>query len=82
VALLQQDLERQKEARIEQKRQEKDRKINQIETDLALKVLRVQEYYKAWAILLPPIPPLVLAIIVFFNRRRREREGVAASRLR
>jgi len=49
---------------------------------LALKVRQVQDQYKLWAILLPPIPPLVVAIIVFMTRRAREREGVARSRLR
>jgi ABC-2 type transport system permease protein len=82
VAMMQQDLERQRESKMEQRRQEKDRKINQIETELALKVRGVQFEYKMWAVLLPPIPPLVVAVIVFFTRRSREREGVARSRLR
>ena len=82
VAMMQQDLERQKESKIEQLRRDKDRKINKIETDLALKVRHVQDQYKMWAVLLPPIPPLVVAVIVFFTRRKREREGVARSRLR
>jgi hypothetical protein len=33
-------------------------------------------------VLLPPILPLAIAIVVFFTRRAREREGVARSRLR
>ena len=82
VAMMQQDLERQKESKIEQFRRDKDRKINKIETDLALKVRHVQDQYKMWAVLLPPIPPLLVAVIVFFTRRKREREGVARSRLR
>jgi ABC-2 type transport system permease protein len=82
VAMLQQDLERQREAKIGQLRQEKERKINEIETELALKVRQVQDQYKMWAVLLPPILPFVLGVLVFFNRRRREREGVARSRLR
>jgi len=82
VAMKQQDLERQREATIEKLRQEKDRQVNKIETDLALKVRQVQDQYKMWAVLLPPIPPLIVAIIVFFTRRAREREGVARSRLR
>ena len=82
VAMMQQDLERQREAKIEQLRQEKERKINKIETELALKVRQVQDQYKMWAVLLPPIPPLLVAVIVFFTRRAREREGVARSRLR
>ena len=82
VALMQQDLERQRESRLEQLRRDKERKINKIETDLALKVRRVQDQYKMWAVLLPPIPPLIVAIIVFFTRRTREREGVSQARLR
>ncbi len=82
VAMKQQDLERQREAKIEQLRQEKERNVNKIETELALKVRQVQDQYKMWAVLLPPIPPLIVAVIVFFTRRKREREGVARSRLR
>ena len=82
VAMMKQDLERQREAKIEQARQEKERNINRIETDLSRKVRSVQFEYKMWAVLLPPIPPLIVAIIVFFTRRSREREGVARSRLR
>ncbi len=63
-------------------RAERDQKINKIETDLALKVKQVQDRYKMWAVLLPPIPPLLVAVFVFFSRRAREREGVARSRLR
>jgi len=82
VAMMQQDLERQKEIKIKQLNDEKARKINTIETDLSRKVRAVQDQYKMWAVLLPPIPPLLVAVIVFFTRRRREREGVARSRLR
>jgi ABC-2 type transport system permease protein len=49
---------------------------------LKQKVDAVQRQYKLWAVLLPPIPPLLVAVIVFFTRRSREREGVARSRLR
>ena len=42
----------------------------------------MQIQYKLWAVLLPPIPPLLVAVVVFFTRRAREREGVAKSRLR
>jgi ABC-2 type transport system permease protein len=82
VAMTQQDQERQREAKTAQRRQEKDQKLNKIETELRLKVQGVQFEYKMWAVLLPPIPPLLVAVIVFFTRRRREREGVAQSRLR
>jgi ABC-2 type transport system permease protein len=79
---MQQSLEQQRQTKLAQLRAEKDQKINKIETDLALKVKQVQDRYKMWAVLLPPIPPLLVAVFVFFSRRAREREGVARSRLR
>jgi ABC-2 type transport system permease protein len=82
VALMQQSLEQQRQTKLAQLHAEKDQKINKIETDLALKVKQVQDRYKMWAVLLPPIPPLLVAAYVFMTRRRREREGVARSRLR
>jgi ABC-2 type transport system permease protein len=38
--------------------------------------------YKLWAVILPPIPPLLVAFVVFMRRRLREREGVTRARLR
>lgn len=82
VLMKQQDLERLKETRIAQLRQEQNTKRNKIETELTLKIRSVQERAKLMAVLLPPIAPLMVAIVVFFTRRAREREGVARSRLR
>jgi hypothetical protein len=42
----------------------------------------VQDRYKLLAVLLPPIPPVLLAFFVFFHRRKAEQEGVDARRLR
>lgn len=42
----------------------------------------VQDRYKLFAILIPPIPPLLLALAVFFHRRELERQGIARERLR
>ncbi|MFP6666176.1 MAG: Gldg family protein [Pirellulales bacterium] len=41
----------------------------------------VQDSYKRRAVLFPPIPPLLIAICVFFVRRSRERETITKSRL-
>ncbi|MBN1396278.1 MAG: Gldg family protein [Pirellulales bacterium] len=82
VGMKQQELERKMEAKLEQARREKDREINRSETELNLEIKRVQDQYKLWAVLLPPIPPLLVAVFVFFSRRAREREGVARARLR
>ncbi len=76
------DRQRRLEIRLEQLQQSMDREVNEIETNLALEVRRVQDTYKFWAVALPPIPPLLLAVIVFFTRRIKEREGVAKTRLR
>ncbi len=82
VGMMQQDLEKQREAKLEQLRQEKDREFNKIETKLKAKIDAVQSRYLLWAVLLPPIFPLVVALGVFVVRRVKEREGVAKSRLR
>jgi ABC-2 type transport system permease protein len=76
------DLRRKMEAEVEQKKQERDRKLKKSDIDLNLEINRVRSWYKAWALLLPPILPLALAIVVFVIRRVRESEGVARSRLR
>lgn len=82
VAMAQQDGQRRLDARLEQLKQKRDREINSIETKLALEIRRVQDQYKLWAVLLPPIPPLLVAVGVLLTRRSREREGVSRSRLR
>lgn len=82
VSMMMQDLSRQKKAALAKLREEKDREVNKIEMDQSMKVRRVQFEYKLWAVLLPPIPPLLVAFFVFIHRRVREREGVAQSRLR
>ncbi len=45
-------------------------------------IRNAQQQSKLWAILLPPIPPLLVAFFVFFGRRAREQEGVSRDRLR
>jgi ABC-2 type transport system permease protein len=66
----------------EQIKRERDREINKAQRELAQEIRKVQDTRKFWAVLLPPIPPLIVALIVFFNRRAREREGVSKARLR
>lgn len=70
------------QAKETQLKQKVDEEYKKIERNLAAEIRSVQDGYKRWAVLLPPIPPLLLAAWVFFDRRRREREGVAKSRLR
>jgi ABC-2 type transport system permease protein len=82
VLMRQQDLQRQLDTKTAQLSQEKKREENKIETELKLKKDGVQDTAKLMAVLLPPIAPLLVAVVVFFTRRAREREGVARSRLR
>lgn len=62
--------------------QDAKRQIRQIERDLAGEVRSVQDFYKFCSVILPPIPPILLASLVFFHRRQAEQEGVAKQRLR
>ena len=61
---------------------ERDQKTKQIKRDLRAEIRGVQDRYKFWAVVLPPIPPLVVGIVVLLVRRVREREGVSRNRLR
>jgi ABC-2 type transport system permease protein len=59
-----------------------DRTRNRVDTEMTLEIERVQDTYKLWAVLLPPILPLLIAVFVFMARRLQEKEGVSRSRLR
>ena len=74
--------QRQLAIKLEQHKRDRDREIKKTERTLAQEVRKVQDNRKLWAVLLPPIPPLIVAFIVFFSRRASEREGVSKARLR
>ena len=61
---------------------DRSRKLKLINSNLKQEVGSIQNLYKRFAILIPPIPPLLVALYVFFRRREAEREGIAKSRLR
>jgi ABC-2 type transport system permease protein len=60
----------------------RNEEIKQIEGKLSQNIRAVQDEYKWWAVILPPIPPFLVALFVYFRRRSREQEGVSRSRLR
>jgi ABC-2 type transport system permease protein len=70
------------DARLAQLEQDRDNDLDAIERNLEMQVRQVQDSYKLRAVLIPPIPPLLLAFFVFFHRRQQEHEGVSRSRLR
>lgn len=61
---------------------ERDKKIRQSERVLAAQIRSVQDRYKAAAVLVPPVLPIMLAVLVFLHRRQQEKEGVSKDRLR
>lgn len=77
-----QSLERKLGIQREKLEAERDEKIRASRLSAELKVLNEQARYKYLAILLPPIPPLLVGIGVFVSRRVREREGISKNRLR
>ena len=56
--------------------------VDDINNKLDAKIQNLQGMYMLGAVLIPPIPPLMLAGFVFMARRSREREGVSKKRLR
>ncbi len=70
------------EAEIQSFESDLKRTQKQIDYKLDQKIRAVQDQYKMFALLVPPIPPLLVAFYVFFRRREAEREGVAQERLR
>jgi ABC-2 type transport system permease protein len=74
--------QRRLDTKIEQLKRKRDTEVEAVERQLEAKIRKEQDRQKWLAVLLPPIPPLVVAFFVYFRRRALEREGVAKSRLR
>ena len=81
LTMKQQVLQRRTETAIRKLEKERDRNRKVVEQELNQAVVGVQNAYKALAVLLPPIPPLIVGLIVFWKRRKRELEGVIDERL-
>lgn len=74
--------EEQEKQRTEALERDLEQKIEKLQKDLEQKEREIQDSYKLAAVVLPPIPPLVLALVVLYRRKRQEKEGVAEMRLR
>lgn len=68
---------RNKQLEFENERNEKKR---QIDLKAELEIQEIQRKFKLAAVIIPPIPPLLVGLIVFTRRRLREREGISKAR--
>jgi ABC-2 type transport system permease protein len=82
IQMVQQTGQRKLEVEIARLTRERDTQIRKIERGMEQEIRRVRQGYKMGAVILPPIIPLLLGLVVFINRRTREREGVPEARLR
>jgi hypothetical protein len=81
--LMKYNLENQKlQRKAETQEREYKRFIEEAEREEQDRLNGIQLKYKAFSVILPPILPLFVALCVFIYRARREREGIASSRLR
>lgn len=69
----------QQDARLQRQR---DNDIEKSRRDYEQRIATIQARYKFWAVFLPPLPPILVALVVFARRRLREREGISRTRLK
>jgi len=74
--------ERKKAAERDKLEREYKKNVTRIQREVEQEIRQMRKGYKLFAVLLPPIPPLLIGLLVFISRRLREREGAEKSRLR
>ncbi|HIA18072.1 MAG TPA: hypothetical protein EYN70_01415, partial [Planctomycetaceae bacterium] len=74
--------DRKKNAEQQRLERERDKKLVKTRREVEQKIRNIRNRYKLFAVLFPPIPPLMIGFGVFILRRLREREGAEKSRLR
>ena len=82
VANASRNLNRRLEDQEKENHQKYNEEIRKVDDAQEATILAMQGSYKLWAVIVPPIPLLLVAAVVFFNRRAKEREGVSNKRLR
>jgi ABC-2 type transport system permease protein len=66
--------------RVEELENDRNEQKREIELVAELEIQEIQRKYKIAAVLIPPIPPLLVGIFVATRRRLREREGISKAR--
>jgi len=67
-------------AQIEQMEIDRQEKLRQNRLTAELKIQQTQRNFKLAAVIIPPIPPLLMGLIVWTRRRLLEREGISKAR--
>jgi ABC-2 type transport system permease protein len=75
-------LQRAKTVQREKFQREMNSKIQAIQREADMNVVRIQNMVKALAVTLPCIPPLIVGVVVFSSRRLRERDSITKARLK
>jgi ABC-2 type transport system permease protein len=70
------------QAQTEQIEREKAQEIDKIKTEHARAVNEVRDRIRVAAILVPPIPPILLGLLIFWRKRQRETATIPESRKR
>jgi ABC-2 type transport system permease protein len=68
------------QAKREELNNQRQDSIRSIRLDAELKIQEIQRKFKLAAVVIPPVPPLIVGLIVFARRRLREREGISKAR--
>jgi ABC-2 type transport system permease protein len=82
LEIFEKDSDRRLKAEKEDREQKANERISEISDQSDAYMHRLRGWYKMWAVIWPPILPLMLAGVVFFVRRAAEREGVSRNRLK
>lgn len=82
LTLMAEEEQRNLETTLAEKENSLKEEERRIRMDAEIAIQKIQSQFKVMAVLLPPIPPLILGLIVFTRRRLREREGISKARLR
>ncbi len=68
------------QAQVQELENERREKKRRTDLDAELEIQEIQRKFKLAAVIIPPIPPLLVGLIVFTRRRLREREGISKAR--
>jgi ABC-2 type transport system permease protein len=82
LQIFERDIQRRLAAKRQQIEVRLEKETKELKREQTESIRSKQHLYKMCAVILPPILPLLIGLVVYFNRRAREQEGVERSRLR